>query len=191
MRETRLMSCGTALAALWLALPAATQDRRPEPEYPVGGGAIRAPKNRAASAGPFAPDALSGMPPAIEDAHRSPPPGGLGGLPGGFLPSPAPEVLAEAKADLERVLGLRRRVEGLARAYLETPAEQRSAMKGSLLGALGELLDAKLSNQEHRARRLEEEAARTRETVSRMKASREKIVERKLEHLIDSGGWEW
>ncbi|HAZ08489.1 MAG TPA: hypothetical protein DCZ01_08230 [Elusimicrobia bacterium] len=122
-------------------------------------------------------------------------PGGFGGAgmrggpmgPGGAMgPMQDPEI----RKRIETEMKLRRQVGELARKYRETGAKEKDAVKAELKKASGELFDAELSNREHRAKKLQEEAARAQESVSKGKANRDKIVGRRLEQLIAADG-EW
>lgn len=97
----------------------------------------------------------------------------------------------EARERIEKAMKLCRQVGELARKCKESGARDKDGAKAELKKALGELFDAELSNREHRAKKLQEDAARALESVSKGKANRDKLVARRLEQLIEADGWEW
>ena len=108
-----------------------------------------------------------------------------GGFPGGPMQDP------EVRERLDREMNLRRQVGELAHEYRSAGAKEKEAAKAELKKVLGKLFDVETSNQEQRAKKLQEESVRIQEDISKARANRDKVVGRRLEQMTDADGWEW
>lgn len=130
------------------------------------------------------------------------PGGGPGGGPGGFHPGMGgprgfrpgmggPLADPKMREHLERRHQLDQKLRESIRAYKEPPSKDKDAAKESLRKALGDIFDFELSERGERVKRMESDIIRLKESVSKGKASRDKIINRRLEDLAGSDSWEW
>ena len=191
MTTKRWLLCGSLVAGLaaLLALRGQSQEMdgfaRPDGGPDVEGRELPGPGGQQGFPGPGMMG-QGGRPGGFQGGPRGMRGGPMGpGGPMGRIQDP------EVRERIEKEMKVRRQVGDLARKYREAGSKEKDSAKAELKKALGELFDAEMSNREHRAQKLQEEASRLKEAVSKGKANKDKLVSRRLEQLADADGLGW
>jgi hypothetical protein len=92
--------------------------------------------------------------------------------------------------DAVRALALEFETKELSMKCNKAPDAEKKAIKDTLRGKLGELFDLKTRGQELRLKHMETEIAKLRKNLETRKASKDKIVQQRLEQMTGEGvGW--